>query len=334
MTEKSIGPSYQEVAQKYKGDDSALEMLAKKVISGGSGVWGETAMAGHPQLSADEAAEMVKYILSTTNEKAKEKTLPTKGSFVASVPAGDAGKGVYILRAAYQDKGAANLPSLFAEQTFVLRSAKVDVHGFDEFADVNKMAFGGSNLIIPALSGAYISLKQIDVTGLAALELGASAPKTQLNAVGGFVELHIGSPTGPLLGKSKFLEASDEAGFAPGQLHIPITLPSGFDGKKQDLYIVFKNEDIPQGAMMVVMSAEFKMINERPIVEASNSSATVSGENYYVGKWNLTVKGTPNGDTKLIMDLEREGGKLVGNLTDPTGANPAIPISNIEESVG
>jgi cytochrome c len=59
---KSIGPSYMDVSTKYKGDGSALEKLTKKIIVGGSGVWGETAMAGHPQLSTADASEMVKYI--------------------------------------------------------------------------------------------------------------------------------------------------------------------------------------------------------------------------------------------------------------------------------
>ena len=332
MTEKSIGPSYQDVAQKYKGDDSALELLTKKVISGGSGVWGETAMAGHPQLSTEEAMEMVTYVLSTADQKLKGETLPSEGSFVARVPNGDKGIGVYILRAAYQDKGTSNLPSLTSEQTFVLKSSKLNIHGFDEFVDVNKMSFGGSNLVIPAISGSYLTLKQVDLTGIAALQLGASAPKSQLNAVGGVVELHIGSPTGTLIGKSEFLEASDAVGFAPGTLLVPISLPSEFYGKMQDLYLVFKNESAPQGAQMVIMSAEFKMINEKPFVEEQIAKPVRLSNDFYVGKWDLSVKGTPNGDTKFLMDLARKGGDLVGNLIDPSGKNPAIEISNVEES--
>ncbi len=42
ITKKSIGPAYVDVSKKYKGDKSALERLTKKVIAGGSGVWGET----------------------------------------------------------------------------------------------------------------------------------------------------------------------------------------------------------------------------------------------------------------------------------------------------
>jgi len=38
--------------------------LANKVIKGGSGKWGDVPMTPHPQLSMDDAKEMVKYVLS------------------------------------------------------------------------------------------------------------------------------------------------------------------------------------------------------------------------------------------------------------------------------
>lgn len=61
---KLIGPGYAEVANKYEATDANIEKLADKVIAGGSGNWGEVAMTPHPNLSKDDAKEMVKYILS------------------------------------------------------------------------------------------------------------------------------------------------------------------------------------------------------------------------------------------------------------------------------
>ena len=57
-----------DVAKKYKDDPKAVDYLAKKIINGGSGVWGETAMAAHPQLPVNDATEIVKYILSVGTE--------------------------------------------------------------------------------------------------------------------------------------------------------------------------------------------------------------------------------------------------------------------------
>lgn len=60
--EKLVGPAYAEVAKKYKEKD--IPALAKKVIDGGSGVWGPIPMAPHAALSVEDAEAMVKYILT------------------------------------------------------------------------------------------------------------------------------------------------------------------------------------------------------------------------------------------------------------------------------
>ena len=61
---KLVGPAYKEVAAKYEATEANIDTLANKVIAGGSGHWGEVAMTPHPDLSQDDAKEMVKYILS------------------------------------------------------------------------------------------------------------------------------------------------------------------------------------------------------------------------------------------------------------------------------
>ncbi|TFF34137.1 c-type cytochrome [Mucilaginibacter psychrotolerans] len=60
--QKIIGPAFADIAKKYTAADT--EKLAKKVIAGGSGNWGDVAMTAHPALSLDDAKEMVTYILS------------------------------------------------------------------------------------------------------------------------------------------------------------------------------------------------------------------------------------------------------------------------------
>ncbi len=256
VAKKSIGPAYMDVSKKYKGDNSALERLTKKVIAGGGGVWGETAMAAHPQLSTADAAEMVKYILNVSSEAAVNSALPVKGTYTANVAATDKGKGVYIVRASYEDKGANGLPALRSEQTFVLRNARVDVHGFDVYDNVNKMAFGGNNLAIPSKSGAYMAIKQADLSGIAEFRVMATAPKPQLNAKGGKVELRLDSPTGKLIGESPFLEPSEKLDFNPSQLTIPVKLPVPADNKLHDVYLVFVNPYEASGSLMVVMGVE------------------------------------------------------------------------------
>lgn len=61
---KRVGPAYKEVAAKYKADKGAEAKLAEKVVKGGSGVWGQVPMPPNPQVSADEAKTLVKWILA------------------------------------------------------------------------------------------------------------------------------------------------------------------------------------------------------------------------------------------------------------------------------
>ena len=56
------GPSYAEVAEKYKGDTAMIPILANRIIKGNKGIWGEVAMPAHPNLSKDDAVALVKYV--------------------------------------------------------------------------------------------------------------------------------------------------------------------------------------------------------------------------------------------------------------------------------
>jgi len=64
----TIGPSYVDVAKKYATDSSNVQMLARKVLNGGAGVWGETMMTPHPQHTYAEVKTMITYILTLDGE--------------------------------------------------------------------------------------------------------------------------------------------------------------------------------------------------------------------------------------------------------------------------
>lgn len=65
----SVGPAYNLVAQKYEPTEANINTLAEKVQHGGSGNWGSAPMAGHPNISKEDAVLMVKYVLSLKDEK-------------------------------------------------------------------------------------------------------------------------------------------------------------------------------------------------------------------------------------------------------------------------
>ena len=62
---KLVGPSYKEVAAKYRGNPKAVEMLVEKVKKGGSGVWGPIPMPPNsPRVSDADIKKMVELILA------------------------------------------------------------------------------------------------------------------------------------------------------------------------------------------------------------------------------------------------------------------------------
>lgn len=64
ISEPLTGPPYTEVANKYADyPDTIVHHLARRVIKGGNGVWGQVFMIAHPNISQEDAEAMVKYIL-------------------------------------------------------------------------------------------------------------------------------------------------------------------------------------------------------------------------------------------------------------------------------
>lgn len=64
VDKKVVGPSYKEVAAKYRKDKTAEARLIKKVREGGVGAWGQVPMPPNTTVSEKEAQILVKWILS------------------------------------------------------------------------------------------------------------------------------------------------------------------------------------------------------------------------------------------------------------------------------
>lgn len=65
VDKKVIGPSYKEIAAKYRSDKAAEANLVKKVKAGGSGVWGSTPMPPNAHVKDDDIKTVVHWILAT-----------------------------------------------------------------------------------------------------------------------------------------------------------------------------------------------------------------------------------------------------------------------------
>jgi cytochrome c len=65
IDKKVIGPSYKEIAAKYKGDAGAEARLIEKLQKGGAGIWGEVFMPPMQAVPEADFKILVKWILST-----------------------------------------------------------------------------------------------------------------------------------------------------------------------------------------------------------------------------------------------------------------------------
>jgi cytochrome c len=69
VLEPNVGPAHAEVAKKYENTEANINMLADKIMNGGSGNWGTVPMAAHPGISKADAVLMAKYVLSLKDAK-------------------------------------------------------------------------------------------------------------------------------------------------------------------------------------------------------------------------------------------------------------------------
>jgi cytochrome c len=64
IDKKVVGPSYKDVANKYRGDKAAEAKLVEKVKKGGVGVWGQVPMPPNTTVPDADAKALVQWILS------------------------------------------------------------------------------------------------------------------------------------------------------------------------------------------------------------------------------------------------------------------------------
>ena len=62
---KVLGPAFKDIAARYKDNKGAADMLATKIMKGGSGAWGVLPMPANTQVSEADAKKLAAWVLST-----------------------------------------------------------------------------------------------------------------------------------------------------------------------------------------------------------------------------------------------------------------------------
>ncbi len=121
-TKKVNGPSYLDIAMRYSFEDKSK--LISSIIKGSNGVWGESMMSAHPQLSVEDVAKAVNYILSfDTAEVEQKEFLPISGKISFDQHFDAEEEGIYVLMVSYKDEGNPDVPesSLSVSERIVFR---------------------------------------------------------------------------------------------------------------------------------------------------------------------------------------------------------------------
>lgn len=64
MDRRYVGPSFRQIADRYREQPDAATYLARKIREGSVGVWGRTVMPRHPQVNEAQSSDMARWLLS------------------------------------------------------------------------------------------------------------------------------------------------------------------------------------------------------------------------------------------------------------------------------
>lgn len=255
---KVNGPSYIEIATKYKKEDA--DYLVSSIIKGSVGIWGETMMSAHPQLEIAEVNKMVKYILSLDpNKNIEGKNIATSGTLEFTEHLKGEGAGKYILMASYLDNGNPELKNsaLSVMDQMIFKAPKIQAEDADERTEgLGIWDNDGATLVGSIAHNSFLKFKNQNLSSLTSIKLAA-----KYNAgydYQGRVEIRENSPTGTVIGEME-LGYFDKEKIGTKYYQIPVapTIGSG------DLFLVFKN---PKDDKQFVLNADWVLL-EREMIE-------------------------------------------------------------------
>jgi cytochrome c len=254
-TDKSVGPSITQIADKYAGNEAAVKPLVDKVIKGGSGVWGDLMMSPHPQLSTGDTEKMIRYMLSF-NKKSATPGLPPMGKYVMNKHKTTEKEGTYIFTASYTDKGSNGIKPLTATDVITLQYPVISA---DRFKSKTKaMTFlvkpemwkeleKEMTIVMPS-DQATITYGNIDFTNVGQIKVGVAVAPTYFS--GGKLDVLIDNENGQKAGTGELEVGLTDLGMK--EIIIDITPVDGV----HDLVLKSSSKD-PSKIFAGIISIEF-----------------------------------------------------------------------------
>ncbi len=239
INQKSIGPSYTQVAERYSDDYDAPNYLAEKILNGGNGNWGESLMAAHPQHSREEALKMVDYILSFGQDKTETKSLSGQISFDSH---GEE-QGIYVLGVRYKDNEVNGIAENEASRLFIFKSPWIEAEDYDHYNQVSRIRpQGGSFEFLAGIRhGSYVGYENIDLNNLSSITLRV------LKIRGGVVNIRLDEPQGPVVGTTNVMASAADSPRDEDWSNVEVKL-NGAQGF-HTVFIEFQNNETEEGIL-------------------------------------------------------------------------------------
>lgn len=239
-----VGPSFVEIADKYRNEPHQLEKSAARVRNGSTGVWGKIGMLPHQQHTEAEVLQMVEYVFSVTADASN----PTAQGFRNALDVGDLSD--LVLEATYTDLGRDEIPRLAGVAQVRLRTPKMQAESANEIQRAQKLGSDNAEgkMFVGAIEhDAFLKYDNVRLDRVKSVKVRVASA-----GAGGTIELHRGSPDGPLLGSVPVEVNGSWESFYDKQ--IEVTPNEGRDS----VFFVFKNEQ-NRGGLMNIDWVEFQL---------------------------------------------------------------------------
>jgi glucose/arabinose dehydrogenase/cytochrome c551/c552 len=242
INEKSIGPSFTEVAQRRKDELRPNIYITEVILKGSRGKWGENVMPAHPTMKEGDAKLIAQFILSLAGDKAQRKSLPPSGTVMPKPDVKQKQNTYFAINASYTDLGSNGVRPLTGATQVILRSNVIDVgqiKTMEGFA--SKDSSGNKYLVFPAQNG-FLRMNKVDLTGIKSLVL--SGGSNGANA-GYTIEIRTNGVTGNVIGQGKLTVSNNK----PISLAIPVQQAGS--GDLQDVFIVVRADGPVTGNVLL-----------------------------------------------------------------------------------
>jgi cytochrome c len=237
-----VGPSFLEVANKYRDQPGAMSLSIDRVLKGSTGVWGKVAMLPHSQHTQEQIALMVAWVYSAQPDPTTQ-TVRGMSSQIDLTQKPENAAAALRLTARYQDLGRESLPSLSGEATIELRPRLREAETADRIHRMSELGShnAGNGKFLGAIDhGSYFLLQDVPLSAVSGLTFRVTSAGS-----GGDIVVHSGAIDGPVVARVTVDVNGDWDGWYLR------TAPIAPRPDRSDLYFECVNPKNPGGLMNI-----------------------------------------------------------------------------------